>query len=203
MKKSIVLILILCGFTLFAQEKEIKKPEYIIIANNEIISKEKLGELGKQGLIKAMNKGVTEKERNEFAEKFGDKIGDREFIIKIDLLSEKEKAERQNKISENIIKYHDNGNVMTIKHYEKTENGIEMIRQEYFYKNDYYEAMIACKMALDIEPNMYVALAQLGSVYYMMEYYEDAIAMYEKAMEINPDAKDVQVVLTDLQARTN
>jgi hypothetical protein len=59
MKKSIVLILILCGFTLFAQEKEIKKPEYIIIANNEIISKEKLGELGKQGLIKAMNKGVT------------------------------------------------------------------------------------------------------------------------------------------------
>ena len=75
---------------------EIKKPEYIIIANNEIISKEKLGELGKQGLIKAMNKGVTEKERNEFAEKFGNKIGDREFIIKIDLLSEKEKAERQN-----------------------------------------------------------------------------------------------------------
>lgn len=46
-----------------------------------------------------MNKGVTEEERNELAEKFGDKIGDREFVIKIDLLSEKEKAERQNKIS--------------------------------------------------------------------------------------------------------
>ena len=74
---------------------------------------------------------------------------------------------------------------------------------EYFYKNDYYEAMIACKMALDIEPNMYVALAQLGSVYYMMEYYEDAIAIYEKALDINPEAKDIQVVLTDLKARTN
>jgi tetratricopeptide (TPR) repeat protein len=58
-------------------------------------------------------------------------------------------------------------------------------------------------MALDIEPNMYVALAQLGSVYYMMEYYEDAIAMYEKALDINPEAKDIQVVLTDLKARTN
>ena len=74
---------------------------------------------------------------------------------------------------------------------------------EYFYKNDYYEAMIACKMALDIEPNMYVALAQLGSVYYMMEYYEDAIVMYEKALEINPEATDIQIVLADLKARTN
>ena len=74
---------------------------------------------------------------------------------------------------------------------------------EYFYENDYYEAMIACKMALDIEPNMYVALAQLGSVYYMMEYYDDAIVMYEKALEINPEATDIQVVLTDLKARTN
>ena len=74
---------------------------------------------------------------------------------------------------------------------------------EYFYANEYYEAMVACKMALEIEPNMFVALAQLGSVYYMMEYYEDAIAIYEKALDINPEAKDIQVVLTDLKARTN
>ena len=99
MKKFIVLIFALYGFTLFAQDKVIKKPEYVIIANNEIITKEKLGELGKQGLIKRMNKGVTEEERNNLAEKFGNKIGDREFIIKIDLLTEKEKAERENKIT--------------------------------------------------------------------------------------------------------
>ena len=134
MKKSIVLILILCGFTLFAQEKEIKKPEYIIIANNEIISKEKLGELGKQGLIKAMNKGVTEKERNEFAEKFGDKIGDREFIIKIDLLSEKEKAELQNKISEEnkeIPKAKNRNNELKLNINDSaTEFTVEMINGE-------------------------------------------------------------------------
>lgn len=97
MKKLIILILTLYGFTLFAQKKDIKKPEYVIIANNQIITKEKLEELGQQGLIKAMNKGVTEEKRNELAEKFGDKIGDREFVIIIDLLTEKEKAERQNK----------------------------------------------------------------------------------------------------------
>ena len=54
--------------------------------------------------------------------------------------------------------------------------------------------MVACRMALEIEPNMFVALAQLGSVYYMMEYYEDAIVMYEKALEINPEATDIQIV---------
>ncbi len=97
MKKFIVLIFALYGFTLFAQEKDVKKPEYVIIANNEIITKEKLEELGQQGLIKGMNKGVTEKERNKLKKKFGDIIGDREFVIKIDLLTEKEKVERENK----------------------------------------------------------------------------------------------------------
>ncbi|MET3113874.1 hypothetical protein AAKU52_001606 [Pedobacter sp. CG_S7] len=96
MKKFIVLIFVFYGFTLFGQEKDIKKPEYVIIANNEIITQEKLEEYGKQGLIKAMNKGVTEEERNKLSAKFGDKIGDREFIINIDLLTDKEKKERQN-----------------------------------------------------------------------------------------------------------
>ena len=104
MKKFIVLIFALYGLTLFAQEKDIKKPEYVIIANNEIITKAKLGELGEQGLIKGMNKGVTEEERNELAEKFGDKIGDREFIIKIDLLTEKEKIARQSEVKANAKK---------------------------------------------------------------------------------------------------
>lgn len=97
MNKLIVLIFALYGFTLLAQEKGIKKPEYVIIANNQVITKEKLGELGQQGLIKGMNKGVTEEKRHELAEKFGDKIGDREFIIIVDVFTEKEKAERQKK----------------------------------------------------------------------------------------------------------
>jgi len=99
MKKILFLIFAIYGFTLFAQEKEIKKPEYVIIANNEIITKSKLIELGQQGFVKGMNKGVTEDERNKLAEKFGDKIGDREFIIKIDLFTVKEKAERLNQTS--------------------------------------------------------------------------------------------------------
>jgi peroxiredoxin len=104
MKKIFFLIFALYGFTLFAQEKEIKKLEYIIIANNEIITKEKLEELAKQGLVKGMNKGATEDERNKLAEKFGDKIGDREFIIKIDLFTQQEIAERLKKAPSNDAK---------------------------------------------------------------------------------------------------
>ncbi|EGV42834.1 hypothetical protein BZARG_3039 [Bizionia argentinensis JUB59] len=91
MRNIIVLVFVLFGFTLFGQEKVIKKPEYVIIANNEIITKEKLDEYGKEGLIQGMHKGVTQDERDKLAEKFGSQIGDREFIMKIDILTEKEK----------------------------------------------------------------------------------------------------------------
>ncbi|PIE77953.1 MAG: hypothetical protein CSA15_10325, partial [Candidatus Delongbacteria bacterium] len=40
-------------------------------------------------------------ERNKLAEKFGDKIGDREFIIKVDLFSDKEKAEHKKQKTSN------------------------------------------------------------------------------------------------------
>jgi len=44
MKIIIVLFFALYGFTSFGQEKEIQKPEYVIIANNKIITKEKVQE---------------------------------------------------------------------------------------------------------------------------------------------------------------
>lgn len=104
MRNIIVLVFVLFGFTLFGQEKVIKKPEYVIIANNEIITKEKLDEYGKEGLIQGMHKGVTQDERDKLAEKFGSQIGDREFIMKIDILTEKEKTESQNHVKSNDIK---------------------------------------------------------------------------------------------------
>jgi peroxiredoxin len=105
MKKLIVLFFALCGFTLFGQTKEIKKPEYVIIVNNEVITQEKVQEYMEQGAIKSMNKGVSQEFRNKLAEKFGNKIGDREFIILVDLLTEEEKAESKKKAdSNNVVK---------------------------------------------------------------------------------------------------
>ena len=98
MKHIILLIFAVYSVVMGAQEASIKKPDYVIIANDQIITKEQLNEYAKEGYIKGINKGVSEETRNEFATKFGDKIGDRAFIITIDLFTEEEKKANQNKL---------------------------------------------------------------------------------------------------------
>ena len=92
--RVVVLSFALFGFTLFAQEQEIKKPAYVIIVNNQIITKEQLITIGDQGLLKGMHKGVSEEKRDELAAIHGEQIGDREFVILIDVFTEKEKLQR-------------------------------------------------------------------------------------------------------------
>ncbi len=97
MNKIIYFLLLIITQSVFGQDKVVKKPAYVIIINNEISSMEKVKKYGNEGYIKAMNKGVSEKERNELAIKFGDKIGDKEFIIMISLYTENEKIENDKK----------------------------------------------------------------------------------------------------------
>ena len=87
----------------FGQEKVAKKPENIIIISGEISSREQVEKYGNEGYIKAMVKGVSDKERNELAKKFKNKIGEKEFIIKIELYTQKEKIENDKKIKLNIV----------------------------------------------------------------------------------------------------
>lgn len=80
----------------------IKKPEYVIIANDEIITAEKLNEYAKGGYVKMMNKGVSDEERDKLFKKFGNKIGDKEFVVTISLFTEEEKQERK-KIKQELV----------------------------------------------------------------------------------------------------
>ncbi|PQB06453.1 hypothetical protein BST83_04140 [Polaribacter filamentus] len=98
MKQTILLLFFLCGFTFFGQEKSIKKPEYVIIVNNEIITKEQLEASGKNGAIKSMDKGATQEERNQLAKNFGNKIGDKDFILQIAVSKEQELLIRKKEI---------------------------------------------------------------------------------------------------------
>lgn len=52
MRKLFVLFFVLYGCTLFGQEKEVIKPKYVIIANNEIITEAELNKFAVDGLIK-------------------------------------------------------------------------------------------------------------------------------------------------------
>ncbi|WP_452225946.1 TlpA family protein disulfide reductase [Lacinutrix cladophorae] len=97
-KLILALSFVLFNFYALAQEQEIKKPEYVIISNNKIITKEQLKALGNKGLIKAMNKGVSIEKWRELLETIGDEVGDREFIIIIDLFTEEEKQQLQVKL---------------------------------------------------------------------------------------------------------
>jgi thiol-disulfide isomerase/thioredoxin len=103
MKNIIYLIALIMVQSFFGQEKVVKKPENVIIIDNEIVSKKQLEKLDADGYIKSMTKGVSETERDVFARKFGDKIGDKEFIILISLFTEKEKKENEkNKSIQNL-----------------------------------------------------------------------------------------------------
>lgn len=105
MRIILVVIFAFSSCLLFGQTKQTNKPEYVIIINNEIVTKEKVDEYGKQGYIKSMNKGVTEEERTKLAGKFGEKIGDKEFIVIISLYTESEILENQKKASsDNVVK---------------------------------------------------------------------------------------------------
>jgi len=95
--KTILLALLIITQSFYAQDKAVKKPQNVIIIDNEIASMEKVEKYGSEGYIKSMRKGVSEDERNELAKKFGDQIGDKEFIVMIALFSEKEKIENDKK----------------------------------------------------------------------------------------------------------
>lgn len=89
---------------IFAQEKEIKKPEYVIVIDNsKIVTKDSLMEYGRLGYVKSMNKGVSKEERDSLYAKFGDIIGDKEFIIQIQLKTKEELAEQKRTAPKNNL----------------------------------------------------------------------------------------------------
>ena len=91
MRKIFILTLVLFGLNISAQNNTPEKPEYVIIANDEIISQEQLGSYMEQGLLKGMQKSVTDEIWEDLHQKLGDKIGDKQFIIIVELFSQSER----------------------------------------------------------------------------------------------------------------
>lgn len=101
---------------LVGQSVTSKKPEYLLIVNNEIVTKEKVNELGKKGFIKSMNKGVTDKFRDSLIIKLGKKIAEKEFIIQFDLYTEEElkKLPKVNKSKSKAKQNMDDGYIVKV-----------------------------------------------------------------------------------------
>jgi len=106
MKTMIYLIaaLVINCLPIYAQQKTAKKPENIIIINNELVTMEQVEKYAADGYIKSMSKGVTESERDVLAKKYGNKIGDKEFITVVGLFTEKEKIENDKNTNQSATK---------------------------------------------------------------------------------------------------
>jgi len=91
MKKILCFLFCFTVYVSHGQETKSKKPEYVIIINDKITTKAQVDEYGKKGYIKSMSKGVSAETRAKLAQKFGDKIGDKEFIVMVSLFTEEEK----------------------------------------------------------------------------------------------------------------
>ncbi len=105
MKKSTFIFLFLLSNTLLFGQSNPKKPHYVIIAGDKIMSMEKVDSLAKLGYIKSVNKGVTQEERNKLFDKFGSQIGDKEFIMIVALYSDSEREQRLFEQSHNSVKH--------------------------------------------------------------------------------------------------
>lgn len=102
MKYYIFFLLLFSITALYGQDKIVPRPEYVIIINDEIVSQAKVDEYGKSGFIKSMSKGVSQEYRDSLKTQFGDKIGDKEFVVLISLFTQEEKLERSKQPNKNL-----------------------------------------------------------------------------------------------------
>ncbi|WP_136666976.1 TlpA disulfide reductase family protein [Flavobacterium sp. H122] len=113
MKKILFFLLIISVQLFQAQNSVSRKPEFIMVVNDEIVSKEKAKEYEEKGLVESVSMGVTDIERQRLYEKLGDKIGDKEFIVVIKLRSKIEDSKKENTTSKIVASDHKNATSKT------------------------------------------------------------------------------------------
>ena len=119
-KSMFCLLLLFSVYFVYGQENVVKRPERVIIANDEIITMEQLLKYEKDSYIKAMHNGVSDKERDRLFELFGDKIPPKEFIMYIELRTEEEWLQNEKVRNAPAINVNDNQRDFTVKMIDET-----------------------------------------------------------------------------------
>ncbi len=107
-KIGFLFMILLISFHSFGQTA--KRPDYTVIAEGKITTKQIVDSLAKLGYVKSIHKGVSEEDRVKLVKKYGDKIGDKEFIVLISLFTEEEKNERAKHKVEYVAEKRDTSN---------------------------------------------------------------------------------------------
>ena len=69
----------------------------------------------------------------------------------------------------------------------------------YFYSNDYREALQEIEAAIDLNPNLALAYARRGSIYYKLGDIDRATINWNLALRIDPEYDDVRNILRAMQ----
>ena len=67
--------------------------------------------------------------------------------------------------------------------------------QRLFSERRYEQALAEINKSVDAAPNMALAYAVRGSIYYMLRQYQDAKVSWEKALELDPSMDNVRAIL--------
>lgn len=87
MKNLVFLLILFIGSSLYSQKNIPDAPDYVVIANEELITMKEMNAIN-PNRIKRMAKGVSQKTRDSLAAKYGEKVGEREFIVLVSLAEE-------------------------------------------------------------------------------------------------------------------
>ena len=69
----------------------------------------------------------------------------------------------------------------------------------YFHSGDYREALQEVETALDLNPNLALAYARRGSIYYQLGDPQRATINWNLALQMDPEYDDVRNILKALQ----
>jgi len=72
----------------------------------------------------------------------------------------------------------------------------------YFLIDDYAASIADIRQTLALEPRHFGALAGLGMIFQAMDRKNDAIQVFERALEINPQLDKVREALEELKKET-
>ena len=115
MKCIFCLLLLFSAHFSYGQENIVKKPERVIIANDEIVTMEQVMEYEKEKRISAMHNGVTDEMRGRLLEIFGDNLPPKEFIMYFELRTEEEMLMMKKIENTPAINLNDNAIDFTVK----------------------------------------------------------------------------------------
>ncbi|MCE3252817.1 MAG: adenylate cyclase [Cellvibrio sp.] len=98
-----------------------------------------------------------------------------------------------------IKKYHESTEVYnkSLEFLSENASVYNNIAANFMYLDDFKAAAIALKRASDIEP---VALfyGNSGSMFYLSSSFDEALAMYKMALQLEPDSNEWQISIADL-----